>query len=149
MLVLRAIHLIALIAWFGSALVDTIVEATIKLSPSAEKRRVLMELHRTVDLLLEGPGAIVAALSGIGLLGASGFLEPGVAWPSWLRWKVGCAGAAILINLISVGCVVSRVRALHAGRHESVARWTHAVFATGLGVPFAAVAFWVGLAHSG
>ncbi|HZU99638.1 MAG TPA: hypothetical protein VFF73_23205 [Planctomycetota bacterium] len=145
MLALRALHLVAIIAWFGSALVDTIVEIAIARAASDEKRRVLMELHRTVDLVLEGPGGVLALISGALLLRSSGWLAD-APWPEWLRWKVGCALAAVAINVISVGCVTGRVRALRAGLPTE--GWTRAVFATGLGVPFAAVAFWLGLSHT-
>lgn len=148
MLALRGLHLVALIAWFGSALVDTIVEIALKRSPPLEKRTVLIELHRTVDLALEGPGAVLAVVTGGLLLRAMGYFEPGASWPDWLRWKVACGLAAALVNVISVGCVVARARALRAGNEKAVGLWTHAIFATGLGLPFAAAAFLWGLAHA-
>ncbi len=152
MTLLRALHLLGLIAWFGTAAADVVLELALQRTKTRDGRRALVRLHRSVDLAVEGPAAILVVVTGVLLLSETGRLHG--AWPGWLVAKVACGGAAAVTNLVCAAFVVLRARAFDAASGEdpwlspAVKRWNAAVFATGLGIPFAVAAFWIAFAHA-
>jgi len=147
----RLVHHLAIIVWFGSAAVDVVLELLLTRTRGAERQRALIELHRWVDLVLEGPGIFLTLGSGVAWLALAGYLAPGRPWPAWLLGMVVCGALAALANLVCVGFVVARARvavtvATTAPLEEPrVWRWHRRVLATGVGIPFALVALWLGL----
>jgi hypothetical protein len=152
---LRFIHFAGIIIWFGSAAVDVLLEGVLRRTRSAEAQRTLIRFHQLVDLALEGPGALVVLGSGAALLSREGFWDAAAVWPAWLKWKVACGLVAAFCNLLSVGFVIARHRASLAlptseapSSSAAVRRWTIAVTLTGLAVPFALVALWLGVTRA-
>ncbi len=149
---LRAIHLLGLIAWFGTAAADVVLELSLGRTGTRDGRRALVRLHRRVDLIVEGPAAVVVIVTGVMLLNETGRLAG--PWPGWLVWKVGCGVLAAATNLVCAAFVVARASAFDAvpasedpWASPSVRRWHRAILATGFGIPFAIGAFWLGFSH--
>ncbi len=148
---LRLLHHVAIIAWFGSAAVDVLLELVLSRAPGAERQRALIDLHKLVDLVLEGPGILLTLGSGVGMLWLGGHLAPERSWPSWLVWMVVCGSLAAAANLICVLFVVARARAASTTgataplEEPQVRRWHRRVAATGVGIPFALIALWFGV----
>jgi len=133
----RSAHLIVLGLWGGLVAAEGVVE----LAPrSDEARRFSAELHYWMDMLVELP--VLAAVL------ATGVVLAARAWPlSPLHWvKIAAGLVAVSANLGCVAHVVLRRRRIgdlsqlrHHGRRV---RLTASV-----GLPFAAVALYVGLAY--
>ena len=150
MTLLRALHLAGLIAWFGTAFADAVLEVTLARTKEREARRILIELHKRVDLLIEGPAAIVVLVTGALLLREGGWLNAPL--PGWLAWKIGCGATAAAINLTCTFFVVARSRALAAAPLEADARavtrrWDALISATGVGFPLGIAAFYLAFAR--
>ncbi len=149
-MLLRALHVAGLIAWFGTAFADAVLELTLARTREREARRVLVELHRRVDVFIEGPAAIVVLVTGALLLRAGGWLERPL--PGWLAWKIGCGAAAAAINLACTGFVIARSRALAAAPESADARavtrrWDALITASGIGFPLGIAAFYLAFAR--
>jgi hypothetical protein len=147
------IHFAGLILWFGTAAADVVLELVLQRTKTRDGQRALVRLHRTVDLVVEAPAAIVVVFSGVGLLHATGRFD-GAGIPTWLGAKIACGFAAAATNLICAHFVVLRARAFDAvppgedaWSTPGVRKWNRAVFATGLGIPFAIAAFWLAFAN--
>src|SRR5262245_29188564 len=96
MTTLRAIHLVALIFWGGSVTADALLELFLRRERSRDGQLALMRLHRMIDLLLEGPAAVVVLVTGFTMaMGRSSFTP-------MLMAKAACAFLAVFANLISV-----------------------------------------------
>ena len=152
---LRLAHLVGIILWFGSAAVDIVLELTLARTSDAATQRVLMRFHKVVDLLIEGPAVLLTLIAGGGLLGHAGYLGF-VAWPSWLSHKIAFGAVAAAANLICVVLVVKRARACEGlpkdtdpASSSTVRGYSRAVMITGIGVPFALMALWLGVMRGG
>lgn len=129
-------HLAALGLWGGLVAAEGVVELTPR---TDDERRHAAKLHYWMDLVIELP--LLAAVSMTGAILASR------AWPlSPLHWvKIGAGSIAVAANL---WCVVHVAKRRHV--EDSLAlrrhgRWVRAT--ASVGIPFAAVALYVGVAY--
>jgi hypothetical protein len=150
----RALHVLGLVLWLGSAAVDILLEVVLLGTATPDAQAALIRLHRLVDLVIEGP-AIVLALAGGAWLVEQTWGFSFSMWPTWLRVKIVTGAAAALANLVCVGFVLARANACarcapgaSPFTSPSVRSWSRCVLATGVGVPFAIVAFYLGVAHT-
>jgi hypothetical protein len=150
-----SLHVVGLIIWIGSAATDVVLELVLTRIGRPDRQRAFMSLHRWIDLCVETPGIVLAVSGGVGTLAAAGFLQAGAPWPVWLRWKVLCGSFAAVANLVCVGFVLARWRACSrcdAGNaplgDARVRFWSRCVLATGVGVPPALVALFLGLTNA-
>jgi hypothetical protein len=128
----RLLHLAVLFLWGGVVLAELVVE----LAASHEEAA---RIHYFIDLFVEVP--LIA-----GVLTTGGFLVAR-AWPlhALLWWKVGAALTAITLNLYCVVEVVLRYR--RRADPAALARHRRGVFFSTAGIPFAAVAAYLGLRY--
>lgn len=124
---LHLAHLIFVAAWAGLVAAEFVVEIV-------GKGDAAVKIHYWLDLTLELP-LLVGVL-------ATGALLTWRAWPpSTLHWvKIGCALAAVGINLYCVGMVILRYR-------TGDAKYQQRVMWSGAGAPFGLVAAYIGLAY--
>ncbi len=130
-------HLVALGLWGGLVAGEAVVELK---SRSDDECRHAAKLHYWMDLIVELP-----LLAAVLLTGAVLAVH---AWPlSTLHWaKIGTGVVAVGANLWCVAHVVTRYR-----RREDVealrrhGQWVRAT--ASVGVPFAAVALYLGLSY--
>ena len=141
------LHVLGLALWFGSAGADVVLEGVLQRTPEGTAQRTLIRLHKIIDLVLEGPAIIVVLVTGLVLI-----LNRPAPLPGWMWWKIGLGASAALANLICVFFVVARHRAssaldAHAIPNQSppVRRWNIAIAITGVGVPAALGALWLGV----
>jgi hypothetical protein len=130
-------HLAALASWGGLVAAEGVVE----LAPRTDdERRYAAKLHYWMDLVIELPLLGAVLLTGATLAAR--------AWPlSLVGWvKIGAGLVAIGANLWCVTHVVARHR---QGRDaEPLHRHGRAVrIAASVGLPFAAVALYLGLSY--
>ncbi|MBI2893861.1 MAG: hypothetical protein HYY06_09935 [Deltaproteobacteria bacterium] len=150
---LEGVHLGAIAIWFLSAGFDVGLEIVLRWTRSADLQRSLIELHRKIDVWIEGPAVIVTVVSGAALLRAAGLVGGELPWPGWLEWKVASGLIAATANLACVAFVLARARAARAAPEPTprqivaVRRWSAAIWLTGLGVPFALGALALGVWH--
>lgn len=131
---LHLAHLVLLGVWGGLVLAETIVEVALT---GETGRAHAARAHFWIDMLAELPVVL-------GVLVTGGLLVLRV-WPpsTWLIVKI-CAGlAAVAINLYCTVMVVLRYR--HRESSPQVERYRARVLLSGLGIPFALVAAWIGL----
>ncbi len=129
-------HLVALCLWGGCVLAESVVE----LVATDDARRLLAaHVHFWIDVLVELP-LIAAVLTTGALLAAR-------SWPPspLLATKIAAGLAGIGVNLYCAVMVV--LRYLHRHDPAVVRRYHVRVRWSGLGIPFAAVAAYIGLAH--
>jgi hypothetical protein len=133
LMTLLTFHLIAVSFWFGLLAAETVLELRPR---DAGQRRTIAGIHRWIDTFFELP-IVIAVLSSGGLLLAR-------AWPpSPLLWfKVTAGLIAVLANLICIPFVLARSRAADDARITTLTRY---IAMTGWGIPFALLAFAIGL----
>ena len=133
---LRLAHLGLLCAWGGLLLAEIIIES---LGEDDVSQAHATRLHFWIDLLAEVP--IV-----LGVLVTGGLLLAEIWPPTWLHLvKVACALVAIGMNLYCSAIVV--VRYFQRDDMAAVRRWGRHVRLSVLGVPFGAVAAYIGLVY--
>lgn len=133
---LRLAHFGFLCAWAGVLLVELVVEA---LGSRREAQALATRAHFWIDVLVELP--IVAAVLATGVV-----LLLRVWPPTTLHIvKTGSALVAIGVNLYCSLMVILRYRA--RADADAVGRYGRRVRLSGLGIPFGAVAAYVGLTH--
>jgi len=101
-MLLRMLHLFGIVGWLGSAAADIVLEVIRKRSASAAEQRSLLRLHFMTDMFVEGPGLLVAAVTGALLLEERGWLAAGAAWPTWFQWKIAAAATVVVTNAFSI-----------------------------------------------
>ncbi len=128
-------HLILLAVWAGVVLAEGVLE----LGASVETAREVARLHYRIDMLVEAP-----LLAGILVTGGCLVWR---AWPlSGLLWvKVVCGLVAVLLNVYCVVHVVLRHR--RSGDRAALQDHRRRVLLSGLGVPPALVAAYLGLVY--
>jgi len=133
---LHLAHLILVSTWGGLVLGESVLELTAR---DEAGRRHAARLHYWMDVLLELP-LILAVL-------ATGAILAWRAWPlGTLHWiKIGAALVAVSLNLYCVGVVFARRKREDDAR--SVERLSKRVRLSGLGIPFAMLAAYVGLIY--
>jgi hypothetical protein len=129
-------HLVALCLWGGCVLAESVVE----LAAVDDVGRVhATRVHFWIDVLVELP-LIAAVLT-------TGVLLAGRSWPpsSLLATKMAAGLVGVGVNLYCAVMVV--LRYLHRQDPVAVRRYHVRVRWSGVGIPFAAVAAYIGLAH--
>jgi hypothetical protein len=146
-MLLRMFHLFGLVGWLGAATGEVVLEVALKRSRSAAEQRCLLRLHFITDAFVEGPGLVLAAISGVWMLQARGWLEAGVVWPTWFCWKIAAASTVVVTNTFAIVFVAGRYRAaLHVPESERplddprVRTWASLTSVTWIGIPCAIVA---------
>lgn len=133
---LRLFHFGFLCAWAGVLLVELIIEG---LGADDASRAQAARLHFWIDALAEVPIILVVLVTG-------GLLLAEVWPPTWLHVvKVIAALTAIATNLYCAVIVVVRYR--HRGDVAATRRWGRHVKLSLVGVPFGAVAAYIGLVY--
>jgi hypothetical protein len=135
----HAAHLAALGVWAGVVAAEAVIELTPRTDADG---RHAATLHYWIDLVIEVP-VLLAVL-------ATGAVLVARAWPlSALHYiKVGAGLAAVGANAWCVAHVVVRRRRLgDAGALHRHARWVRTTATVGL--PFAALALYLGLSYFG
>src|SRR5262249_15621129 len=129
-------HLVALCLWGGCVLAESVVELA---ATDDAGRGHAARVHFWIDVLVELP-LIVTML-------ATGAVLASRSWPPspLLATKLGAALAAVAVNLYCAVMVV--LRYLHRHEPAAVRRYQIRVRWSGLGIPFASVAAYIGLAH--
>jgi hypothetical protein len=130
-------HVVALGLWGGLVFAEGVVELA---SRTEDELRHAAKLHYWMDVLVEVP--LLAAVL------ATGAVLAARAWPlSAIHWvKIGAALVALGANLWCVAHVIARRRRMDdlaaLRRHGQRVRVSAVI-----GVPFAAIALYVGLIH--
>jgi hypothetical protein len=134
---LHVLHLVLVSLWGGVVLAETVLELCGGGDEAA--RRTVARVHYWNDLLVEIP-LLVAVL-------ATGAVLAARAWPlTWLHWvKIGAALVAVATNLYASAMVVARHRA--GGDAAAIRRYTTRIRLSGVGVPFAVVAAYIGVSY--
>ena len=150
MALLRFLHVLFITIWLGTAAGETVLEIVLWRTKSAARQRAYIDLHRIVDLVLEGPALLLSVFTGILLLWRRGYFDDTHRWPSWFEDKLICAACVVVANLVCIGFVVLRAKNCDnvAGNsmpleQPQVQRWHYAVTSTFIGVPFALMALWL------
>jgi len=132
----RVAHLLFLGLWGGVVFGELVLE----LSPrDAGDMRTVARIHFWTDLLVELPLLAMVLISGV-------VLARRLDHFTTLHWiKVACALAAAASNVAAAVVVVKRQR--HRDDPAALARFGRWVKLSGLGVPFALVALYIGLAR--
>jgi hypothetical protein len=132
---LHLAHLILLSVWGGLVLAEGVVELRARRGP---KLREAAELHYWMDVLIEAP--LLAGIVGTGAVLAAR------AWPlTPLHWvKIVCALLAIGMNAY---CIVQVLRRRRVEDIATLERLSARVRLSGLGIPPALVALYVGLIY--
>jgi hypothetical protein len=104
----------------------------------AESRRLVAQIHRWIDNLLEGPLVATVLISGALLLAR--------AWPAppWLLIKVGAGLVAVIANLVCFSWVQARART-HVD--ATAIALTNRILMTGYAIPFALAALLIGFTY--
>jgi hypothetical protein len=131
----RVAHLIFLGLWGGIVLAELVLEA----SPRSEAdHRLVARIHYWTDLCIELPVLAAVVVTGV-------VLTRRVAEHTTLHWvKLALALAAVATNVWAALMVIRRQRAADPAE---LARLTRLVRLSGLGVPFALAALYIGLTH--
>ncbi|MBI3556540.1 MAG: DUF2269 family protein [Deltaproteobacteria bacterium] len=147
---LRFLHVLFIVVWLGTATGELVLEVVLWRTASAARQRAYIDLHRIIDLVLEGPALLLSVITGILLLWRGGYLDDTHKWPSWFEDKLICATCVVVANLVCIGFVL--LRAKNADNvpgntaplsQPGVQRWHYAVTSTFIGVPFALMALWL------
>lgn len=128
------LHLIAVSFWLGLLAAEVVLELS---GRGPDARRTVANVHRWIDIYFEIPIVTLVLVTG-SLLFAR-------VWPGTpLLWvKVGAALIAIVANLVCFPLVQARFRATDDNRARVL---TQQIGLTGWAIPFAIVAFAIGLA---
>lgn len=129
-------HVAALGLWGGLVLAEGVVELA---SRTEDELRHAATLHYWMDVLVEVPLLAAVLVTGAVLCAR--------AWPlSAIHWvKIGAALVAVAVNLWCVAHVIERRRRIDDA--ASLRRHGRRVRIAAIGVPFAAVALYLGLVH--
>ena len=132
---LHVVHLVLVSVWGGLVIAETIVELVLR---DGEAAKLGAEVHYWIDLCVEGPILLLILATGGVLLSR--------AWPPTPlhMLKIALALTAIGVNLWCVGVVVGRRRQTE---HDKLAEYRRRVLWTGVGIPFAVAAMYIGLAY--
>lgn len=130
---LLQLHMFAVSAWLGTVAVETALELQAR---DAVKQHFVANVHRWVDILVEGPLVLLTLISGALLLAR--------VWPvsPLLLFKVGAGMTAIVANFICIPLVHKRWQARD---DAALADYTKKIGLTGIAIPVALVAFVIGV----
>ncbi len=104
--------------WLGCVLTEALFERAL-LGQGRDQERILVRLHRRVDLLIEIPAFTLVLLTGGMLLMQAGILTP------LLQVKVAFGVLAVAVNIYCVWLVLRRAAAVERGQWEEFARLDH------------------------
>jgi hypothetical protein len=130
-------HLVVLSAWAGVVLVEAVIE---QLGEARDMEAAAIRAHFWIDVLVELP-LIAAVLTTGAVLLMRGWPPP----PAHLV-KLGCAFAAVAINLYCALVVIVRYRT--RGDLETARRHSRRVRLSALGVPFGVLAAYLGFSYA-
>ncbi|MBI2565652.1 MAG: hypothetical protein HYV63_01290 [Candidatus Schekmanbacteria bacterium] len=117
------VHFLALGTWLGCVAVEAVLEIA-----GAGELPTVARLHRWIDAFVEIPAFTAVVVSGLWMFDLDRFGGVYLA-------KILCGLAAVLVNVLCVGPVFARVRAVAAGdvtaarRHS---RWIYVAFVAGM-----------------
>ena len=101
------IHLVFIGIWLGCLLTEALFERAL-LGQGPYQERILVGLHKRVDVWIEIPAFIGVLISGAVLLGEA-------VWSPVLLLKIMCGLIAMAANVYCVGLVFRRAQAVDAG----------------------------------
>jgi len=101
------IHLVLVGVWLGCVLTEALFERAL-LGQGREQERILVGLHKRVDVWIEIPAFAGVLISGAVLLS-------NVTWTPTLQVKILCGLLAIAANIYCVGLVFRRAKAADLG----------------------------------
>ncbi|MGB0920935.1 MAG: hypothetical protein ACPG06_02790 [Alphaproteobacteria bacterium] len=131
---LLTFHIIIASAWLGLVAGETAMELMAK---SRETKSFVAQVHRTIDIYVEGPLMSLTLITGSILL-----------WDIWpevstlLLVKVAAGVIAVIANVICIHWVIERARAT---TDEAFKGWAAKIKLTGYTIPFAVVALGLGI----
>jgi hypothetical protein len=133
---LHLTHLVLVSLWGGLVLGESVLELSAR---DQAGREHAARIHFWMDVLLELPLLLGALATG--------------AWLTWRAWppttlhviKIVAALVAVTLNLYCIGVVVARYR--RRADVSSVERDSKRVRLSGLGIPFALVAAYIGVMY--
>jgi hypothetical protein len=109
---LLVLHLLAVGVWAACVAIDV---AFARILPNdGASLAATARLHRVVDLAIEAPAVLVAAVTGAALLST-------VSWTPLLVLKAVAGGIAISANLLGTFIASQRARATEHGEHTALA----------------------------
>ncbi|MEJ2692570.1 MAG: hypothetical protein P8166_05770 [Candidatus Thiodiazotropha sp.] len=115
--ILLPIHLSFAGIWLGCILTEALFERAL-LGKGRESERILVALHKRVDLLLEIPAFSVVLVSGA-------LLYPAAAADPLLHLKIGLGLLAVSVNAYCVWLVFQRASAANQGDWDRFSRLDH------------------------
>ena len=101
------VHLLFVGVWLGCVLTEALFERAL-LGQGREQERILVGLHKRVDVWIEIPAFVGVLISG-------GFLLSQAAWSSTLQAKIMLGLVAIAANIYCVRLVFRRAKAVDSG----------------------------------
>lgn len=101
------VHLVFVGVWLGCVLTEALFERAL-LGQGREQERLLVGLHKRVDLWIEIPAFTGVLISGVLLLSQA-------AWSLTLQTKILFGVVAIAANIYCVGLVFRRAQAAESG----------------------------------
>ncbi len=104
---LLLVHLLFVGVWLGCVLTEALFERAL-LGQGREHERILVGLHKRVDVWIEIPAFVGVLISG-------GFLLSHAAWSSTLQAKIMLGLVAIATNIYCVRLVFLRAKAVDSG----------------------------------
>ncbi len=131
---LLTLHIIIASSWLGLVAGETAMELSAK---KRETKAFVAQVHRTIDIYIEGPLMSLTLITGAILLMNM--------WPevSALLWvKVAAGLVAVVANIICIYWVVERARATDDAAFKS---WAAKIRLTGYTIPFGALALGLGV----
>ena len=111
------IHLAFAGVWLGCVLTETLFERAL-LGQGRDKERILADLHKRVDLMIEAPAFVIVLITGTLML-------KGAAMTPLLLAKVGFGILAVVTNIYCVWLVLRRATVARQGQWEEFERIDH------------------------
>ncbi len=114
---LLVIHLVFIGVWLGCVLTEALFERAL-LGQGRDQERILVRLHKRVDLMVEIPAFVIVLITGALMLSNA---TPSTA----LYAKIGFGLLAIAANSYCIWIVFRRARAANDGQWERFAHLDH------------------------
>ena len=136
MSLLIKLHIVAVSFWLGIVAVESVLERT--RAGGREIAFYVARSHFLIDRWIEIPTFLVVVATGALLL------DP-ARLSGWYLLKVVCGLVAVASNIFCAYFVVRRKQAAEAGDLDAVKRQAWAIDLSGLAIPVAMVALFIGL----